>query len=260
MTATAFAAGPITLTGRVHDFNAGGGEFEIVNFNSQTPSAYFANNQNNKIERGIVGPMGSPLGANGLPVYSATREAGFYNTVPDANLFNNWFKDAPGVNVGLDVPITFSDLGGGMYDYESTSFTPIDNQGFGNQGNAHDYHFTIQLSRSFVYQPGQSVVATSDDDLWVFIDHKLAIDIGGIHGGYQWAVNLDSLGLTAGQSYPFDLFYAERNTPGSAFGLKTNILSSVPEPSSLLMLATVPFAGSLSRRRVASRPTRDGNR
>jgi fibro-slime domain-containing protein len=240
---------PITLTAKVRDFLANGVEFEGINFANQTPAAYFANDQNNKIERGIVGPLGSPLGPNGDPVWSSVRDPGFYNTVPNGSFFNEWWQDVPGLNIPISLPLTFSDLGGGMYSYSNLSFFPIDGQGFGNEGYAHNYHFTMQIDSDFVYQPGQTVQVVSDDDLWVFINSKLAIDLGGVHGGYQGSVSLDSLGLTPGQTYPFDLFYAERNTSGAAFALQTDILGTLPEPSALTLIA----CGALA---MITRPSR----
>ena len=73
-------------------------DFEVVDFGSSTPAGFFANNQNNKIEKGIVGPLGTNLGLDGKPVYFSDRAPGFYNTVTSQATFDQWFNDVAGVN------------------------------------------------------------------------------------------------------------------------------------------------------------------
>src|SRR5690606_25681528 len=70
---------------------------------------------------------------------------------------------------------------------------------------------------------GQYFEFRGDDDVWVFIDNKLVVDIGGCHSPVEGAVNLDTLGLTEGETYPFHIFFSERNATGSNFKLRTSI-------------------------------------
>jgi fibro-slime domain-containing protein len=98
---------------------------------------------------------------------------------------------------------------------------------------------------------------TGDDDLWVFINNRLVIDLGGVHGPESASVNLDTLGLTAGNTYNFDLFFAERHTSGSNFRVETSIVlepvAAVPEPLSAVIWSGLLVAmGYAFRRRRAS--------
>jgi fibro-slime domain-containing protein len=56
---------------------------------------------------------------------------------------------------------------------------------------------------------------------------KLAIDLGGLHSALNRTVNLDasaaSLGLVKGNTYPLELFHAERHTTASHFRIDTTL-------------------------------------
>ena len=68
---------------------------------------------------------------------------------------------------------------------------------------------------------------TGDDDLFTFINGKLAIDLGGVHGPQSDTIDLDQkaadLGLVVGETYPLDFFFAERHLVQSNFRIDTSI-------------------------------------
>jgi len=50
-----------------------------------------------------------------------------------------------------------------------------------------------------------------------------AMDLGGLHSMVSGAIDLDTLGLTAGNDYTLDVFHAERCDSGSNFRIDTSI-------------------------------------
>ena len=177
--------------------------------------------------------------------------------VDSAQSFYQWFHDVPDVNISIPFSI-YLDNGqtepGGLYSYaveRPEYFFPIDGQGWQDTardryGNRRNFYFTYEIHTAFTYtEPSQRDEAmvfsfTGDDDVWVFINGKLAVDIGGVHAQRSRSVNLDeqasNLGLTPGGTYNLDFFFAERHTTESNFRIETTIqLQEVP-PSAISAL------------------------
>ncbi|MGE5294180.1 MAG: fibro-slime domain-containing protein [Solirubrobacterales bacterium] len=168
-------------------------------------------------ERGLVA---GTIGEDRKPVYAGG--AGTQTTSGAAN-FDQWYNDVPGVNMSVSYDMVLTEVDPGLYAYVDRSFFPIDRQLLGNDGRFHNYHFTMELHCEFTYEPGQTFRCAGDDDVFVFIDDRKVIDLGGVHTRQSGAVNLDTLGLTAGEEYAFDLFFAERHAIWSVFEMQTSI-------------------------------------
>jgi fibro-slime domain-containing protein len=171
-------------------------------------------------DRGLVD---TTLGADEKPVFAKTGPTATTGGPAD---FDQWYRDVDGVNSPYVLYLWFKP-NGGVLTFHSTSFFPLDGKGFGNEGNPHNYHFTTEVHTEFQYKGGETFHFTGDDDLWVFINKKLAIDLGGVHGAQTAQVDLDTFaatsGLTKGQVYPLEFFHAERHTTESNFEVETDL-------------------------------------
>lgn len=192
------------------------------------------------------------LGINGKPVY--TGEINNPST-HGQTAFDQWYHDVNGVNMGMDLVLNLDNSitpDSRVYTYKNADIFPVDDLLLGNQGREHNYHFTIELHTTGVYQGGEILKFKADDDLFVFINDQLAIDLGGIHRPQSAGVSLDDIAvshnLTIGQEYSYDLFYAERHTKDSHLRFE---LSTVPAPGSMaLAVMGVLCIGSRRRRKA----------
>ncbi|MDD5674577.1 MAG: fibro-slime domain-containing protein [Chitinivibrionales bacterium] len=204
---------------------------------------YLRDTANDTLERFL------PAGENWMYTHSTTYpnmnnvviydSLAFKALVSEPGTFYYQMDGQPDLNTGAQTP----------------PFTPLDSQGFGPElhdalysifdipdpgfyGGLHNYpanfSFTMEMHTQFTYVMGQNqkYVFSGDDDVWVFVNGKLAIDLGGMHGIESDSFFLDiiavSHNLQNNHRYWLDLFYAERQSNGSDLRITTNLFQLAP--------------------------------
>ncbi len=100
-----------------------------------------------------------------------------------------------------------------------------------SESEMRNQHFCFESHATFTYSEDQEFTIRGDDDVWVFINKKIAIDLGGAHlpaPGHVVLKNLnDTYGegfLVPGNDYPLDIFFCDRRTTMSNMIIKSNAL------------------------------------
>ena len=181
-----------------------------------------------------------------VPVYfKSPGNVGCGTQLTSALDFTDWYQD---INIGAnatprgkrinDTALRLVQQADGSYVFDSANdqpyktrgaFFPIDGKGWGNQGNAHNFSFSTELRYWFTYDKAKTPTLnfSGDDDVWVFVNGTLALDLGGLHPPATGSFVLDAakataLGLVDKNLYEVALFHAERHTSGSNFKLTLN--------------------------------------
>ncbi|MBK9576933.1 MAG: fibro-slime domain-containing protein [Fibrobacteres bacterium] len=187
-------------------------------------------NFNQAISNVVTGMIQDTLDSFRKPVLKAN--------LANNNLIRTWFRDSAGANAATcrDIALTMDTLTG-TYRIDQPEFFPVDDfltlpngtpnpfNNLNTTGNTytHNFAFCMESHGEFEYKPGQVLDFRGDDDLFYFIDGKLRMELGGIHGPASGSILLDTMGLTVGQTYPWDFFFCERRPTGSSFRITTSM-------------------------------------
>jgi fibro-slime domain-containing protein len=198
----------------------------------------------------VTGMVRPTLAADRKPQMADSPPAnGQLTTAAD---FDAWYHDSAFARTVRDVLVLDAQPNGTyVYDHSEVwsngspgawttpPFFPLDNRGWATAPDGpeisylgscdsdqvkHNYSFTSEVRTWFQYRGGESLDFIGDDDVWVFVNGQLAVDLGGVHGASSGSVTLDAaaaarFGLTAGQIYEIAVFQAERHVCGSSYKL-----------------------------------------
>ena len=182
------------------------------------------------------------LDGDGKPVFSGSVVGGS-GALSDAS-FRDWYRDSDRNRVVLDA-LDLARVGTtSSYTFDATGFFPIDGRGWTAPGSPasesysepHNYSFSTELHTWFEYQGDERLEFRGDDDVWVFVDGQLCLDVGGLHPPEMAIMDLATPSaagdarqvaivsacaarLVPGRIYEMVVFHAERRCCGSNFRL-----------------------------------------
>lgn len=233
-------------------FNHGAAEFGHDDFffmEATQSDDTVVNDMGNGLCEGLVettlNAQGKPNLANSGCTLPSVKGAGntYFDLIKSAESFAQWYtpsdfsqETVSSLSLQEQPDGTFQFAASGNYGGE---FFPLDDDPkwadeelvcvnwpyWGNacDGNpvTHNYHFTSEVRYIFPFQGGETLTFSGDDDVWVFVNGQLAVDLGGLHQELEREITFDEgdFGMTVGSLYEIVVFQAERAPVASNYTL-----------------------------------------